>query len=123
MFDRRFLGDAKRRALRRGVWFSALDVVERGILSLSVRVVDSVRSSLLTIQLVKILAKLRDASKCGFVRHLERFGLERVRAVQAQAEAFGCEWAESLVGDFGFVRYLIFLDYYQPICWRGYSLK
>jgi hypothetical protein len=69
---------------------------------------------------VKILAKLRDASKCGFVNHLEQFGLDRVRAVQAQAEAFGCKRVKGLVDDYEFVRYLMFLDYYQPIYWRIY---
>jgi hypothetical protein len=121
MFDKGFLSDVRRRALRKGIWFRALDTLERGILLLSAQVVNSVRSSLLTFQLVKILAKLKNASKSGFLNHLERFGLERVRAVQVQAEAFGSERVKGLVGDFGFVRYLMFLDYNQPICWRIYS--
>jgi len=64
---------------------------------------------------VKILAKLREASKSRFVRYVERFGMERVRTVQAQAIAFGCDWAEGLESDFSFVRYLMFLDWNQPI--------
>ena len=121
MFDKGFLNDVKRKALRRGVWFNALDQLERGILTLSAKVIDGVRSGLLNIQLVKILAKLRDASKTEFVRHLERFGMERVRTVRAQAGAFGCEWAEGLVGDFGFLRYLMLLDWNQPIGWGIYK--
>ena len=43
------------KALRRGVLFGALDGLERGILCLSARVVDRVRSGVLGAQLVMIV--------------------------------------------------------------------
>jgi hypothetical protein len=120
MLTKEFLSDVRRLALRRKVWYSALDSLERGILSISARIIDDVKSSVLNVQLVKIIAKLRDACKSGFVRHLERYGLERAHVVQAGAERIGYLGAVGLVRDLGFIRYLMFLDYNQPIGWRIY---
>jgi len=121
LFTRVFLSEVRRQALRRRVWYSALDCVERGILSISAKVIDDVKSSLLNIQLVRIIAKLRDACKSGFVRHMERFGVERVRLVQAEAARLGYFGAAALSMDLGFIRYLMFLDYYQPLGWGIYG--
>ncbi len=120
MFTRNFLSDIRRLALRRRVWYSALDDLERGILSVSASIIDDVKSSILNIQLVKIIAKLKEACKSGFVRNLEQFGLERVRVVQAGAKKIGYISAAELVRDLRFIRYLMFLDYNQPTGWRIY---
>jgi hypothetical protein len=121
LFTREFLSEVRRQALRRRVWYSALDGLERGILSISAKIIDGVTSSLLSVQLVRIIAKLRDACMSGFDRHLERFGVERVRVVQAEAICLGYIGAAALSSDLGFIRYLMFLDYNQPIGWRIYS--
>ena len=121
MFTREFLSDVRRQALRKRVWYSALDVVERGILSISAKIIDGVKSTLLNVEIVKIVAKLRDACKSGFVRNLERHGVERVRMIQAVATKLGYQGAAAFSSDLGFIRYLMFLDYNQPIGWRIYS--
>jgi glycosyltransferase involved in cell wall biosynthesis len=121
VFTRGFLIDVRRRALRRGVWYSALDVVEREILSLASQILDTVRSGTLSIQLVRIIAKINDTCKSNFAKHLERFGMGRVRVIQAQAASFGYREAEGLSRDSNFMRYLIFIDFNQPIGWRIYS--
>jgi hypothetical protein len=121
MFTKEFLSDVRRLALRRKVWYSALDSLERGILSISAHIIDCTKSSILDIQLVKIIAKLKNACKSGFVRHLEHFGLERVHVVQAEAAKLGYLGACELSRDLRFIRYLMFLDYNQPIGWRIYQ--
>ena len=45
MYTSSFLTEVRRKALRRGVWYGALDRVERGILSLAAQVVDRVESA------------------------------------------------------------------------------
>jgi hypothetical protein len=120
LFTREFLSNVRRQALRRRVWYSALDGLERGILSISAKIIDGVKSTLLNVQIVRIIAKLRDACKSGFVRHMERYGVERVRVVQEEAAKLGCSGAWALSRDLGFIRYLMFLDYNQPIGWRVY---
>jgi len=47
MFTAEFLSDMRKRALRKGVWYRTLDRVERGIVSLIVRIVDRVERKLL----------------------------------------------------------------------------
>ena len=114
MFPREFLLGYKRKALRRGVWFHALDRVERGILSLTVRVVERVESVLLGLTLVKIIKKLRDAMRSEFVRRMEEFGLRRAREVAGQAVEWGSKVAKVWASDLGFVRYLTLVDVNWP---------
>jgi len=115
MFGRDFLVEVRRRALRKGVWYSALDRLERGILSLAGQVVDEVRNTALSVELVKIIAKVRDACRGGFVRHVETFGVRRVRVVRGQASA----WGDDVGGwvSLEFARYLAFIDFNQPRGW------
>lgn len=114
MFTKSFLLKAKKKAYRRNVWYRALDRVERGILDLSCRVVDEVKSTKLASQIVKILAKLRDAYKSGFTKHLENHGMERARKVVEQATKLGCQRAREWLHDLNYIRYLTVIDYNTP---------
>ncbi|MFX0132139.1 MAG: hypothetical protein ACFFDN_00705 [Candidatus Hodarchaeota archaeon] len=114
MFNKQFLADVRRRALRRGVWFSALDSVERGILTLTSRLVDEVRSTELCVELVKILAKIRDALRSGFVRRMEEYGLVQARRLSAQAVEWGYTSAKGWASSFDFVRFLTLIDVNRP---------
>ena len=66
----RKLAGMKLRALRKRVWFRVLDRVERGLLDLTIRWVDNVRSGRLTEMLLRILAKLARAMEQGMARVL-----------------------------------------------------
>jgi len=114
MLTGRFLSEARRKAIRRGVWFKALDRVERGILSLTARIVDKVESAVLGVELVKILRKLRDALKGGFVRRMEEYGFGRALKMAGQAVEWGYSVAAGWSSDLGFVRYLTVLDLNWP---------
>jgi len=116
MFTYSFLSFVRRRALRRGIWYKALDGVERGIVELSCRVVDEVKSLDLARVIVRILAKLRDASKSPFSRHVERVGLVKARRVVEQALELGCVEAGGWLSE-GFARYLAFIDFNHPSGW------
>jgi len=100
----------KRKALRKGIWYRSLDGIERGILSLAVRVVDRVESVVLGVELVKILGKLRDALKSGFVRRMEEYSVGRARELAHFAEVWGNRAAGKWAFDWGFARYLTVLD-------------
>jgi thermostable 8-oxoguanine DNA glycosylase len=118
MFTKVFLAGVRREALRKRVWYKALDSLERGILSIASKIIDSVRSMILDHQIVKIIAKLKSANKCDFIKHFERYGMERGRIIQSQAYSFGYVNASGLLKDIGFIKYLAFLDYHQPMGWR-----
>jgi len=114
MFTSTFLTSFKRRALRKGVWFRALDGLERGILSLAACVVDRVESAVLGVELTKILGKLRDAMSSGFARRMRETGFARARKIAFQAVSWGFDAAREWADDRGFVRYVTLIDYNAP---------
>jgi len=114
MFNRQHLFSIRNKALRKGVWYSTLDRVERGIVSLTARLIDRVESEILGVELVKILAKLVKALKSGFVRHMETFGLGRVFELSRFATEWGNSVAKGWAFDTGFVGYVSMMDLNQP---------
>ena len=103
----------KKKALRKGVWYRTLDRVERGIVSLTARLIDRVESEMLGVELVKILVKLMKALKSGFVRHMEVFGFGRVFELSRLAFEWGNSVAKGWVHDMGFVGYVSMMDLNQ----------
>ena len=67
ILSQKYLKEVRYAALRKRVWYRALDRVERGIIDLTICVVEKVQSQVLAKELVKILVKLRDASKSAFI--------------------------------------------------------
>jgi len=119
MFTRDFLVGVRRKALRRKVWYSALDRVERGILSLTSQIVDRVESRVLGVELVKILAKLRDALKGELVRRMEEYGYERAKEIAGTAVEWGNRAAKGWASEITLVRYLSVMDMNKP---SGYGI-
>lgn len=117
MFTKEFLAGIRRKALRRKVWYSALDRVERGMLSLTSRIVDRVESKVLGVEIVKILAKLRDAMKSDFVRLVESYGVRMAKKLSVQASEWGNMFADVWSYDLGFARYLALLNVNKPSGW------
>ena len=76
----------KTRGLRRRLWYSTLSRMERGLVDLTIRWVDKVRSGRMTETLVRILEKLALALETGMGRVL---GRGRVLAVRASELAVG----------------------------------
>jgi hypothetical protein len=68
MFFRRELISIKLRAIRNRIWFRMLDRTERGIIDLTIRVVDMVRSDRLAKILSNPIGKLREAMKSTIER-------------------------------------------------------
>jgi hypothetical protein len=80
----------KTRGLRRRLWFSTLSRIERGLVDLTIRWVDKVRSGRLSETLVRILWKLALALETGMGRVL---GRGRMLAARASELAVG--WGNS----------------------------
>src|SRR5260370_42279921 len=83
---REVLVGLKTRGLRRRVCFWALDRMERGLVDLTIRWVDKVRSGRMTETLMRILLKLAQALETGIGRVL---GRGRVLAIRASELAVG----------------------------------
>jgi hypothetical protein len=121
MFTREFLVDVRRSALRRGLWTRVLDGIERGIVTLASRLVDTVVNATLGVVLVKILQKLRDASRSAFAKHVDNYGWRRAFEVKVQLEKLGYILGDGLERDLNFAKYLAFLDFYRPKGWGAQS--
>ena len=81
MYSKEFLVGLRRRALRRGLWYRALDSFDRGFYNLTCVVVDRVESEKLSRVILGIVLKLRDALKGEFVRLVESLGVARASAL------------------------------------------
>ncbi len=114
MLTRGFLLKIRRRAIRRRVYYRALDRLERGILELSARLLDSAQSVVLLQQLFEIVMKLEEALKGRFQLHMESFGVKRVAEVIMQALRFGYKGAIGWLRDPGFMEYLAVMDLNSP---------
>ncbi len=84
---REVLVGMKTRGLRRRVWYWALDRMERGLVDLTIRWVDKVRSGLMTETLMRILLKLAQALETGIGRVLGRG-----RILATKASELAVEW-------------------------------
>jgi hypothetical protein len=113
MLTRGFLFKMRMKAIRRGVYFKTLNLIERGILSLSARFVDRVKSQILGVELVKILKKIRDALKSSFIIRVEEYGFRRVKELAALAMTWENTTAKKWTQDFDFAQYLTLLKVYN----------
>jgi len=98
----------KTRGLRRRVWYRELDRMERGLVDLTIRWVDKVRSRRMTETLMRILEKLAQALQTGMGRTL-KIG----RELALRASVLAVEWGNSQAYhwryDEGFQHALAFL--------------
>jgi len=93
----------KTRGLRRRVWYWALDRMERGLVDLTIRWVDKVRSGRMTETLMRILEKLAHALQTGVRRVL---GSELATRASELAVGWGNRSAYPWQFDLGFWRAL-----------------
>lgn len=104
--DRGFLVCLRRRALRAGVWFRVLSAGERGIVELTARAVEDVRSVVLATVLARIVGKLLGAWRSVFLARLEVVGRPLAEGLSAVAERWGYVGAKRWRLDKGYVRLL-----------------
>ncbi len=102
---RGLLAGVRLRAMRRRVWFGALDRIERGLVDLTIRYVSQVKSNKLQHVLVKILEKLARAMESSMGRVLEA-GRRMASALSNLAFRWGNEDASDWGSDPGFHRAL-----------------
>jgi len=111
------LREARCTALRRRVWYKALDHIERGIVNLTISIVESVKSPMLMGEICKILFKLRRALKGAFSTHLDEYGAKKLMDIIRVALSFGNEEARSW-GTVHFARLLAVNNYNNPVGWK-----
>ncbi len=100
------LVEAKRMALRRGIWFRVLDRIERGLLDLTMKYVDSIRSPKLANLVVVIVEKLKQASETIVDRMVRTVGLPLSQKTSSLAVGWGNHAAVEWADDREFARFL-----------------
>ncbi len=108
------LTEFKKTALRRGVWFRSLSRVERGIIDLTVRYVDSIKSSKLAQVVTAIVEKLQVSMENKAERLVRTVGLSLAQKISSIAISWGNCLASLWALDRDFARYLVF-------CFEGRS--
>jgi len=96
----------KTRALRRRVWFKATSRLERGIVDLTIRCVERIRSPVLAGILSEIVRRILRALENGFLKRAEKIGAKIAERVCGFALAWGNNTASSWKHDPSFVRFL-----------------
>ena len=102
------LSEVRKMALRRKVWFKSLSRVERGIIDLTVRYVDNVKSSKLAKVLTAIISKLESAMENKVDRLVRVVGLPLARKISEIAVSWGNHLASLWADDLAFARFLVF---------------
>ena len=100
--------EARKLALRHGVWFRTLNRVERGIIDLTVRYVDSIKSTKLAKVLTAIIEKLQMTIESMADKLTRTVGLPLARKMSNIAVSWGNRSASKWAEDHAFARYLAF---------------
>jgi hypothetical protein len=98
--------EARRLAIRRGVWFRALNRLERGVLELTVKCVDSIKSAKLAKVVTAILVKLKLAMESAVERTVKIVGHSLAEKISNIALSWGNRSASKWREDPSFARYL-----------------
>jgi hypothetical protein len=96
----------KVRALRRKVWFKALSRVERGVIDLTIRCVEQIRSHALMKLILAIVDKLLRTLEENYLTKVERAGREIAEKICELARKWGNLRALLWKYDLDFVRFL-----------------
>lgn len=108
------LVEARRRALRRGIWFRLLGREERSIMNLTIRCVDRVRSAKLAKIVTAITVKLNLAMESTLKRLVRTVGRLMAQKLSQIAQGLGNHSAVLWAEDLGFVQFLAVMHMNTP---------
>jgi hypothetical protein len=106
LVSREGLTSIKKRALRKRVWYKVLSRLERGIVDLTVKYVEKVRSPVLARIIAKIVCKLLKALRSRFLMKIETLGYGLADRICRVAVEWGNPEASNWKYDRGFIRCL-----------------
>ena len=101
-----WLDFVKGRALRKRVWFRVCNRLERGIVDLTIRCVDVIKSSRLALMIGRLVCKILKACRSTFLMRVARTGRGLAEARSRIAVSWGMEEASRWKGDKDFIRWL-----------------
>ena len=111
----------RHRARRCGAWFRSLSQLDRGLVELTIRYVDTIRSTRLALAISRIVCKLLRALQSPFLRTAIMLGAQRVAQRSRLAVSWGYDAASTWVRDSGFMRFLGIAAMNDPPGWHAAS--
>lgn len=114
VFSRDDVVRLKLKALKSGAWFRVLRNVERALVDLTIRVVDRVRSPVLTKTLLSLIGKLVDAQKTKVEVAVNEVGLPNARRFSLLAQKWGNKSARQWMFDLSFARFIAVMHINSP---------
>jgi hypothetical protein len=112
--DTRQLAKLKAKALRSGVWFKALQRIDRALLDLTIRVASMIRNVKLVKSIRSIANKLERAMGTRISKASEEIGVPLAQKLSTIALKLGNVMARSWATDFGFARFLAVMHINDP---------
>jgi hypothetical protein len=101
------LNETKKHALRRGLWFRALNPIERGIIDLTVKYVDNIKSAKLAKVLTAIIVKLQTTTETMLDKLVRTIGLPIAQKISTIAVSWGNRSASTWANDPAFAQFLV----------------
>lgn len=85
--------DVRKKALRQGLWFQAIDSKQRGIVNLTIRYISSIKSNILGLTLQNIFLTLVKALRQGFLNKFYCSGQKLAESMSEAAYSWGNKYA------------------------------
>ena len=101
------LAETKKIALRRRIWFKSLSRIERGIIDLTIKYIDNVKSTKLAKVLTVIINKLQTTMKSRFDHLVGTIGFKIAKKISEIASLWGNKNAYLWDNDPAFARFLV----------------
>jgi hypothetical protein len=106
LLTKKQLINIKTKAIRAGVWFKVLQRIDRVLFDLTIRVVETIRSSELANAILMLSHKLDNAAKSHFSNRLNIIGRSLAEKVGIVAQKLGYARASAWVSDASFIKFL-----------------
>jgi len=104
--DKTHLTKLKKKAMRRGVWFTVLRRIDRALIDLTIKVSDNVRSYNLAKSILTITTKVHEAFQGKLAHRIKEIGIPLTRKLSKLAQNWGNKGARKWVNDANFAWYL-----------------
>mgnify|MGYP005846529017 CR=1 FL=1 len=95
----------RQKAIRAGVWFRALQRIDRALVDLTIRVASSIRSPFLAKSILSVTRKLEECLESKFLRAVREIGFPLTQKLSLFAQQWGNKTAKNWANDEGFARY------------------
>jgi hypothetical protein len=96
----------KKKAIRRGVWFTVLRRIDRALIDLTIKVSDIVRSYNLVKSILTIARKVQEVFQSKLAHRIKEIGIPLTRKLSLLAQNWGNKGAWKWVNDANFAWYL-----------------